>query len=110
VTSQKEVTNMSDLLPGLSDDQAAAVEFALRMVPPQLHDGICVAIHAGLGGGNGPYGDQQVMASVVVALIRCSGLNIPGPLFASDINVRADTNQVLAVGAGLSAGAGLKAN
>jgi hypothetical protein len=98
---------MSNLLPGLTDDQANAVEFSLRMVPAQLHDGICRAISIGLGGGTGPFSDQQVMASIVVSLIRCSGLAIPNALFENDTGIKADTQQILAAGAGLSGGATL---
>src|ERR1700674_1268263 len=99
---------MSDLIVGLSADQASAVEFSLRMVPADLHDGICRAISAGLGGGNGPFSDQQVMASIVVALIRCSGLEIPATLFESDIGIRADAQQIHVAKASLSGNADLK--
>jgi hypothetical protein len=99
---------MSNLIPGLSEDQSDAVEFALRMVPAQLADGISAAINAGLGNTGGPYSDQQVMSSIVISLIRCSGLELPNTLFESDIGVKADALQIHSATAGLSGAANLK--
>jgi hypothetical protein len=99
-----------DLIPGLTNDQDNALEFSLRMVPSALHDGICIAINAALGNSGGPYSDQEVMACIVVSLIRCSGLAIPNTLFESDIGVKADSNQILSGKAGLNGGGTFKAN
>jgi hypothetical protein len=100
---------MSDLLPGLSDDQSLAVSMALEMAPPQLHDGIAKAIAAGLGNDGPPWSNAELMAALVVAMIRCSGLEIPSALFPG-ANLTADMQQRLAAGAGLSGTSAVKVN
>jgi hypothetical protein len=121
---------MSNLLiPGLSDDQALAVSMALEIATPDAHDGISLAINSGLGNTGGPYSNAMVMAAITIALIRCSGMEIPSTLFPG-ANLTADTTQRLAASAtptavgsggananliqsaksGMNGGGGLKAN
>jgi hypothetical protein len=85
------------LIPGLSADQELAVSMALEIATPDAHDGISRAINAGLGG-NPPYSNAMVMAAITIALIRCSGMEIPATLFPG-ANLTADTTQRLAASA-----------
>jgi hypothetical protein len=88
-------------VPGTTDEQQTAIDFAITIAPPSNADGLRRLIFAGLGGVARDFSDAEVSAAIVVALVNGSGVSIPSALFPAP-DLLANTNQVLAAKAGAS--------
>jgi hypothetical protein len=89
-------------IPGLTDQQTATVEFALKLADPFAHDGLNREIYRLLGD-SPTYNDAALIAAAVIALTNSSGVEVP-TLFPKG-SVSAAANQLLSAGA-MSNGSG----
>ena len=80
----------AQLIPGVSDAQASAIEAACLLADPMRHDGICAQINVLLGDTGGPYADGDVTTAISQAMNRYSGVAM-SQIFSRTTEMRALT-------------------